>query len=85
MKLAVIAVAIILGSVLLHLLALWAERRGWIYYKHTKPSHSALGNAFLEVQSILEPNKKHIIEVKKEDKKQNEEAGDDPDDVESKK
>ena len=85
MKLAVIAIAIILGSLLLHLLALWAERRGWIYYKHTKPSRSALGNAFLEVQSILEPNKKHIIEVKKEDKKQNEQVGDEPDNVENKK
>jgi hypothetical protein len=85
MKLAIIAVAIIIGAVLLHLLALWAERRGWIYYKHTKPSRSALGNAFLEVQSILEPNKKHIIEVKKEDKKQNEQVGDEPDNVENKK
>lgn len=95
MKLAVIAVAIILGSVLLHLLALWAERRGWIYYKHTKPSRSALGTvvgyaatspwgaAFLEVQSILEPNKKHIIEIKKDQKKANEESGDEPGDDDS--
>jgi len=85
MKLVIIAAAIIAGSVLLHVLALWMERKGWIYYKHNKPSSNALGNAFLEVQSILEPNKKHIIEVKKEDKKQNEEAGDEPDDVENKK
>ncbi len=85
MKLAIIALAIIFSGVLLHLLALWMERKGWIYYKHNKPSSNALGNAFLEVQSILEPNKKHIIEVKKEDKKQNEEAGDEPDDVENKK
>jgi len=85
MKLVIIALAIIVGGVLLHFLALWMERKGWIYYNHNKPSSNALGNAFLEVQSILEPNKKHIIEVKKEDKKQNEEAGDEPDDVESKK
>jgi hypothetical protein len=85
MKLVIIALAIIGGGVLLHVLALWMERKGWIYYKHNKPSSNALGNAFLEVQSILEPNKKHIIEVKKEDKKQNEEAGDEPDDVENKK
>jgi hypothetical protein len=75
MKLAVIAIAIIIGSLLLHLLALWAERRGWIYYKHTRPSRSALGNAFLEVQSILEPNKKHIIEIKKEQKREDGEKG----------
>lgn len=79
MKLAVIAVAIISGSVLLHLLALWMERKGWIYYKHNKPSRSSLENAFLEVQSILEPNKKHIIEIKKEQKKEDKEIGADPD------
>ncbi|MCX6554206.1 MAG: hypothetical protein NTZ12_04200 [Candidatus Aminicenantes bacterium] len=75
MKLIIIAVAIILGMVGLHLLALWMERKGWIYYKHNKPSRSSLGNAFLEVQSILEPNKKHIIEIKKEQKWEDAETG----------
>jgi hypothetical protein len=75
MKLALIAVTIIVGSVFLHLLALWMEKRGWIYYKHTKPSRSSLGNAFLEVQSILEPDKKHIIQVKKDEKRDNAESG----------
>ncbi len=83
MKLIIIAMAIILGGVLLHLLALWMERRGWIYYKHNAPSGTRLGTAFLEIQSILEPNKKHIIEIKKADKKQNEEAGDEPDDADN--
>ncbi|MCU0276734.1 MAG: hypothetical protein MUF02_07785 [Acidobacteria bacterium] len=85
MKWIILSAGIVSGFVLLHVLALWMERKGWIYYKHTKPSRSALGNAFLEVQSILEPNKKYIIELKKEDKKQNEEVGDEPDDVENKK
>jgi hypothetical protein len=67
----------------LHLLALWMERKGWIYYTHTKPGGSSLGNAFLEVQSILEPNKKHLIQVKKEQKKTTEELGDEPGDDDS--
>lgn len=75
MRLAIIIVAIIAGGILLHLLALWMERKGWIYYKHNKPSSSALDNAFLEVQSILEPNKKHIIEIKKEQKREDEDKG----------
>lgn len=70
MKMIIILIALITGGVLLHLLALWMERKGWIFYKHTKPSRSSLGNAFLEVQSILEPNKKHIIEIKKELRKE---------------
>jgi hypothetical protein len=75
MKLIIIAAVIISGSIGLHLLALWMERKGWIYYKHTKPSRSSLGNAFLEVQSILEPNKKHIIQVKKDEKRDDAETG----------
>jgi hypothetical protein len=75
MKLALIVIAIIIGSVLLHLLALWMERKGWIYYKHTKPSRSSLGNAFLEVQSLFEPDKKHIIQVKKDEKRDDAETG----------
>ena len=80
MKLVLIALSILAAGVLLHFLFLWMEGKGWIYYKRSKPSRTALGNAFLEVQSILEPNKKHIIEVKKEDKRQNQENGDEPDD-----
>jgi len=83
MKFVLIAAAIVLGFVLLHNIALWMERKGWIYYKHTKPSRSRLGNAFLEVQSILEPGKKHIIQIKKEQKQKVSEAGDAPDDAEA--
>ncbi len=78
MKLMIIAAAIISGIVGLHALALWMERKGWIYYKHNKPSRSRLGTAFLEVQSILEPNKKHIIQIKKDEKRATEESGDKP-------
>jgi hypothetical protein len=75
MKLIIIAVAIVLGSVGLHLLALWMERKGWIYYKHNKPSRSRLGTAFLEIQTILEPNKKYIIRIKKDEKRDDAETG----------
>jgi len=83
MKWIVIVAAVVLGSILLDRLALWMEKRGWIYYRRNKPSSSRLGTAFLEIQSILEPDKKQIIEVKKEDKKQSQELGDEPGDPDS--
>jgi hypothetical protein len=58
------------------------ERKGWIYYKHNKPGSSRLGTAFLEIQSILEPDKKHMIELRSEMKKATEESGDEPGDEE---
>jgi len=59
-------------------LLLSMERRGWIYYRKKKPSGTSLGNAFLEIQSILEPSKKMIVAVKKEEKKEQAESGDPP-------
>jgi hypothetical protein len=70
MKAVVIVILIVLGLAGLHLLALWLERKGWLYYKHEKPGSHRLGNAFLEIQSILEPGKKIIIEAREREKKE---------------
>jgi len=63
---------------LLDRLLLKMERRGWIYYRKSKPSRTSLGNAFLEIQSFLEPSKKEILEVRREDKREQSESGEPP-------
>ena len=72
-----LAVAILL--VILDRVALWMESRGWIYYRRRKPSASALGNAFLEVQSLVEPGQRRVLEARQDDHTEHEEAGDPPD------
>ncbi len=62
----------------LHRLALWAERRGWIFYKHRKASPGTAGRAFMEVQSLLEPSVKHVIRSERDDMEQEDDAGDPP-------
>jgi hypothetical protein len=52
---------------LLDRLALWAEVRGWLYYRRRRPSSAAVGNAFLEAQSLLEPSKREIVEIRREE------------------
>lgn len=59
-------------------LALWMEGRGWIYYRRRKPSSSSLGNAFLEVQALLEPNKRTLLEVRRDARAEEDESGDPP-------
>lgn len=71
----VAAIACLIG---LHRLALWAERRGWIYYKYRKASPGTAPGAFLEIQSLLEPGKKHVIEARAEDRADEEASGDPP-------
>ena len=63
----------------LHYFALWAERRGWIYYKHRKASPGSVGNALLQAQSFFEPATKHVLEARLEDAAEEEASGDPPD------
>lgn len=63
---------------LLDRLFLYMEGRGWIYYRRKKPSSSALSNACLEVQQLLEPSKKYVMQVKKDERRNQQEAGDLP-------
>jgi hypothetical protein len=76
---------VLLGGALfaLHYFALWAERRGWIYYKYRKASPASVGSAFLQVQSLLEPGKKHIVESRLEHVAEEDESGDRPDQPEN--
>ncbi len=59
-----LAVLALIGLLyVLHRVALWAEGRGWVYYLNSKPSSSTLGNAFLEIQSMIEPEKRPLVEA----------------------
>lgn len=46
-------------------LALWLERRGWLYYRHRRPT-SGPRTAMLALQSILEPDKQHVVESQRQ-------------------
>lgn len=46
----------------LHRLALWAERRGWIYYRQHRAPAGAAGLAMLEATSLIDPAVEHVIE-----------------------
>jgi hypothetical protein len=64
MKVFLVVLALIGLLYVLHRVALWAEGRGWVYYLNSKPSNSALGNAFLEIQSMIEPDKRQLVELR---------------------
>lgn len=71
-------VAVMIGLWALHRLALWAEARGWIYYMRRKASPGTRASAFLEVQSLLDPASKHVIESRLEDRSEEDESGEPP-------
>lgn len=49
---------------LLHVLASWAEKKGWIYYrrKGTGGTGTALSNAMAEFDAVLNPASEHRID-----------------------
>ena len=71
-------VVIAVALVALHKGALWAERRGWIFYKHRKASPGTAGRAFLEVQSLLEPGKQYTVQSQRAEHADEEPQGDPP-------
>lgn len=76
-----IAILLLLGAAALFVLdrlGLWMEARGWIYYRKKKPSATDLGNAFLELQSMLEPGKRNVVVVRTEEVVEDEDEGDPP-------
>lgn len=74
------ALAIAIGCVALyavHCLLLWMERKGWVYYRHARGSGS-LGNVFLPVQAIYQPEVNYVLEERARDDAEQDESGDPP-------
>jgi hypothetical protein len=71
-----VVLALIAGLFLFDRLMLLMERKGWIYWRRTKPGRGAAGSAFLEVQSLLEPDKRYVLEMRREEEASVEERSD---------
>ncbi|MBT3271051.1 hypothetical protein HN371_28175 [Candidatus Poribacteria bacterium] len=52
------------GLFALDRLGLWLERRGWLYYRKTEGRGGSIGNALVGMQSLVEPDKRHVQEIK---------------------
>jgi len=60
-----------------HRLSCWAEDRGYIYYRKKSGRGGMAASAFLEIQSMMEPSKKHVRQAisEKEDDEQDDAGG----------
>jgi hypothetical protein len=60
-------------------LLLWMERKGWVYWRKTKrPTGPGVGNALLEIQTLVEPAARHVLELRQEVKEDSTESADPP-------
>lgn len=53
---------IVVGAYLIHLLAAWAESRGWIYYRSSRGGSAALSNAISEFEAVINPAAEHRLQ-----------------------
>jgi hypothetical protein len=69
----------LLGLFVLDRLGLWMESRGWVYWRKKKHGSDGIGNALQELNSLMTPSIRHVIEHREKDLKQRDDQGDDPD------
>ena len=55
---------------------LWAESRGWIYYRRRKPGRGAITYHILETSSIFNPSFQVVQEIQLREERQEDESGD---------
>ncbi len=60
----------------LHRLALWLERRGWLFYVNRRPS-SGVGNAFLDANSLFDYEARYRLEARRLEEAEEAERADD--------
>ncbi|UGQ39399.1 DUF6191 domain-containing protein [Rhodococcus aetherivorans] len=58
------AVALVAAVLLLDRIGLWAERRGWVYWRRNRPPVHGSGAAglFGEMQALFSPSHRHVID-----------------------
>jgi GrpB-like predicted nucleotidyltransferase (UPF0157 family) len=49
----------------LHRLALWLERRGWLYYVNSREHFGGRGSLLVGVASVVDPTVRHLIEAQR--------------------
>ena len=78
----VVAVVVAIARLLSvsHRFLLWAEGRGWVYYKKTSPPHGSGALAMQELAQIYEPQAEHVIEATRSESivADHEDSGDKP-------
>lgn len=79
MRILLILFALALAGFLADRLLLWLEWRGWIDYRRTYPGRfqsGEVGPAFLAIQALFEPGKRHAVEQRNAVQTEEDDTGD---------
>jgi hypothetical protein len=69
-QVAAVVAAVLIGLILLDRVAVWMERRGWIYWRKEKradgPGGGGTAGLLTEFQQLVEPQVRHVIQDREE-------------------
>jgi hypothetical protein len=57
-----VAIGLVPALWLLDRLGLWLEDRGWLFYRHKKPTSSPV-SSLVSLQQIIDPGVRHVVQV----------------------
>jgi hypothetical protein len=75
-RIVVAGVLVLAVLYVLHRAAIWAENRGWIYYRKGHGRSWAAGAAAQELQSLLQPSSQHVVEESRRQELERDDAED---------
>lgn len=76
MQIALWIVGVVVALFALDRLGVWAESKGWIYWRR-KPQSGAIGAALMELNSFTNPAAEHVVVAKDAKKLEEKDNGDD--------
>lgn len=59
-----IVAAVVFGIFLIDRFLCWCELRGWISYRLTPRQRRAFGAAAFQIEALMQPEKRHVYEMK---------------------
>lgn len=64
MRVLIVIIEISLFSYIFDRVCLWLERKGYLYYRKVRPKGGVVGSALQELNALLLPSNRHVIEMK---------------------
>jgi hypothetical protein len=68
---------VVLALFLIDRVALWAEDRGWIYWRMKRAQSSAMSSILISLDVVTNPAAQHVVEAKQAKKLEERDNGDD--------
>ncbi|MEE2777860.1 MAG: hypothetical protein VYE73_13985 [Acidobacteriota bacterium] len=74
-----VVIGLVIAGLALDRLLLWMESRGWMYWRRAQHrTGGAMGNALMEMQALLQPQARHVVEEQTRVRREESESGDAP-------